>query len=179
MTTLQIIEGTPASWPDWTVDLSIAAQRIDLEAVWRRLEGWIAWRWGPRPCTFIVEGRCGLWRAPLTPFVSEAVEEWAAEDWRAVGLSQSPLGGFVLGSADHYRLTGTLGSADAPPADVMEAFRRLAEYFGTAEINPGASSYAESIGDLRLSAERDPAWLARAMQYSGAADLLRRYRRAP
>lgn len=74
---------------------------------------------------------------------------------------------------------GTLWTADAPPEDVLEAFRRLAEYSTDKDAHPSLTSRSVEIGSLRESFERSPAWLARAMQYSGAADLLRPYRRAP
>jgi hypothetical protein len=179
VTTLTIAEGSPTTWPDPALPLSDAAAAIVPEVVWRRIESWIAYRWAERPCTFIVEGGCGAWRPPLVPFTVATTEVWHAEAWEPVTLAPHPLGGVVIGSASHYRFAGTLGADDDPPEDVLEAYRRLAEYWAHGEDHPGASSYTDEIGSLRMIEERSPAWLARAMAYSGAADLLRQYRRAP
>jgi hypothetical protein len=179
MTTVKINEGRPAEWPDPPFPLGTAAAAIEPEVIWRRIESWIAWRWGERPCAFIAEGGCGSWRAPLHPFTVETTEVWNGDGWEAVTLPADPLGGVKLGSAEAYRFTGTLGSDEDPPEDVLEAYRRLAGYFSETEHHPGASSYTDEIGSLRRIEERAPTWLARALQHSGAADLLRPYRRAP
>lgn len=180
MTTLKIDEGRPESRPTPALGLGSTAVAIDFEeAMWRRVEAWISWRWGERPCTFIVEGGCGSWRAPLYPFAAEVVEAWNGDGWEAVTLPADPLGGFKLGPAEAYRIAGSLGAGEALPEDVAEAFRRLAAYSLETEHHPGASSYTDEIGSIRQIEERAPTWLARALQHSGAADLLRPYRRAP
>ncbi len=180
MTTLKIDEGRPNDWQDAPQGPSTRAARLSPAIVWRRLEVWIAWRWGERPCTFIVEGGCGAWRAPLTPFVIETTEVWDGDTWAAVTLPTSPLGGVQIGDASHYRFTGTLGADEDPPEDVLEAYARLAEYSVEKRGLAGSSSRTVELGgELRESYDRAPTWLARAIQYSGAADLLRPYRRAP
>jgi hypothetical protein len=179
--TLRIEEGTPEAWPDPPDDLSAAAGAIAPAVVWRRIESWIAWRWGERPCTFTVEGCGGSWRAPLAPFTAETIEEWAGDASASVALAPGPLG-VNLGSASHYRFAGMLGCAETPPEDVAEAFRRLAEYAAGRSADrrwSGASSFSAEIEGLRFSVDRAPSWLARAIHNSGAADLLRPYRRAP
>lgn len=180
MTTLRIIEDfAEAEWPARPVGLSTKATAIEPEVIWRRIEAWIAWRWGLRPAAFIVEGGCGSWRPPLYPLVATTVEAWNGEGWEAVTLAADPLGGLKLGSATHYRIAGALGIDDTPPEDVCEAYRRLAGYFSRTERHPGASAFTDEIGSLRQVEDRAPTWLARALTYSGAADLLRPYRRAP
>ncbi|MFT3972009.1 MAG: hypothetical protein QM699_00585 [Amaricoccus sp.] len=181
MTTLRIIEDVAeADWPAAPAGLSTAAMGIPSQVIWRRLESWIAWRWGQRPVTFIVEGGCGSWRPPLYPVVATTVERWDGEGWAAVTLSADPLGGLGIGEATHYRIAGTLGIDDDPPEDVAEAYRRLAEYSAERPAMAGATSYSAELGStLKESWDRAPTWLARALTYSGAADLLRPYRRAP
>lgn len=181
MTTLRIIEDyAEADWPARPSGLSTAATAIPPEVIWRRLEAWIAWRWGLRPCTFVVEGGCGSWRPPLYPLTATTVEAWNGEAWEAITLAADPLGGPTLGAATYYRFAGGLGIDDTPPEDVLEAYRRLAEYSTEKHGLDGSSSRTVELGgQLRESFERAPTSLARALAYSGAADLLRPYRRAP
>lgn len=180
MTTLRIIEdAAEADWPAAPLGLSAAAMAIPLPVIWRRLESWMAWRWGQRPATFIVEGGCGAWRPPLYPLVATTVERWDGDAWGAVTLSADPLGGLKIGDGSHYRVAGTLGFDVDPPEDVLEAYRRLAEYSSEEHGLDGSSSRTVELGNLRESYERAPTWLARALTNSGAADLLRPYRRAP
>jgi hypothetical protein len=54
----------------------------------------------------------------------------------------------------------------------------LAEYMADDPGRVGTTSFTDKIGPLEESVNRAPTWLARAMQYSGAGDLLRPYRRA-
>lgn len=180
MTTLRILEDvSDVDWPAAPSGISTAAAAIAPAVIWRRLEAWIAWRWGPRPCSFIVEGGCGDWRAPLTPFAVTTMQAWDGNTWAAASLQPEPLGGVALGGATHYRLAGTLGADEEPPADVLEAYRRLAEYATDKDAHPSLSARTVELGEMRESFERAPTWLARAIGYSGAADLLRPYRRAP
>jgi hypothetical protein len=102
----------------------------------------------------------------------DSAEKWDGGAWETVTLDPSPLG-YDLQIAT-YRVTATVGSTDAPPEAVLEAYRRLAEYFAQVRTDP-ASGHT-SIQDGDFSFDRPAAWAARAMQYSGAADLLRSYR---
>jgi hypothetical protein len=71
-----------------------------------------------------------------------------------------------------------VGGGDVP-APVLAAFARLAEYSADTDERAGATDYSVNLGGaIQESYRRYPSWLARAMQYSGAADLLRPYRRA-
>lgn len=174
--TLQQNEGTPASHPS-IGGLSLAAGVLDQAFLWQRIEAWVAHRWSARSVTWIVEGP-GQWVPPLAPFTLATSEEWGGDwDWHDVTLNPSPLGGYELPHSGQFRFTGNVGGG-AVPADVTQAFTRLAEYVATESAGlAGASSYAVDMGQINENFRRSPAWMARAMEWSGAADLLRRYRR--
>lgn len=182
-TTIKQTEAAPESYPDVSeLDLSDAAAAIDPAVVWQRIESYVAHRWSPRAVEFIVEG-CGEWVPPLSPASIEAVQVWSRSGtWEAVSLTPSPLGGYYLPATGPYRFTGTAGPGTSPisaPAAVMEAWRRLAEYMASdPSEQPGSRSESMTIGSITTSTDRSPAWLAMALQHSGAADLLRPYRRA-
>lgn len=172
-------EAFPESYPDAPESLSTAAAAMDLDLIWQRLEGYIAHRWTERAVTWIVEGR-GQWKPPLTPSTITTVEVWKGEAWEAATPSPAPLGGYLLPGDGPYRFTGTVGPAEAetPPAVVLEAFKRLAEYSAQSKGKAGAKAERIGAGSISLSHTRSPSWLAEAMQNSGAGDLLRPYRRA-
>lgn len=178
-TTLKQIEAIPDAYPPVPDGLSDAAAGVDPEAIWQRLEAYLAYRWSPRKVTWVVEGP-GSWLAPLQPAELLTVETWSrAGEWEEVAyIVTDPLGQMFLSQTGHWRITATVGGGEDPvPAAVQEAFRRLAEYMG-AEGEAGASSESIAVGSINIATRRDPAWQAKAMQYSGAGDLLRRYRRA-
>ena len=58
--------------------------------------------------------------------------------------------------------------------------RRFAAYVtDDAQGVPAGSDHVSiKVGEETTEIERNPAWLGRALQHSGAADLLRPYRRA-
>lgn len=177
--TIKSTETTPEAWPDAPEGLSTAAAALTADFIWQRIEAYTAFRATERDVAWIVEG-CGEWVPPLTPATITNVEIWQADAWSAVTLSPSPLGGYVLLGDGPYRFTGVAGDDDADvPADIVESFRRLAEYMATTDEKPGARSYSETVPDVYTGAvERSPAWMAQALINSGAADLLRNYRRA-
>ena len=173
-TTLRIIEGEPAARPAVT-GLSAAAAAIDASAVWSRLEGWCAHRWGVRSASFIADG-CGAWESPLRPATITVTERWEAGEWVAATLAASPFGGFELDGAGPYRFAATVGDATAPAA-VIEAFKRLAEYMAQSagEVSAGtAALMSGSDGDFSFA--RPAGWAAQALHLSGASDLLRPWR---
>jgi hypothetical protein len=174
-TTLRQSEAIPESYPDTPDGLSTAAAALDANFIWQRLEAYIAWRWTARAVTWTVEG-CGEWQPPLTPATITTVEIWQADDWQTVTLSPSPMGGYVLPGGT-YRFTATVGGGDVP-AGVSEAFKRLAEYMAGKAGKPGTTLETVSAGSVSLTHRRSPSWMAAALQNSGAADLLRPYRRA-
>lgn len=171
---LEIIETMPDDhgqmWPP--LYLSEAAQRIDPSAVWARMESWTGHRWAPRPVTLIVAGP-GPLRWPVRPFTIGAVERWGAT-WTETVLADGPLGP-ELGHGI-YRITGTAGEANAASYEVIEAFKRLAEYMAATSDQPGTTSYSVTVGGaLTENWKRDRA--TSPILQSGAADLLRSYRR--
>lgn len=173
--TIKQIEGPADDYPTPPEGLSTAAAALEPALIWQRLEAWIAWRWSVRDAEWIVEG-CGEWAPPLTPVTIATTERWAGEAWEAVELPPSPLGGYVLPGVGPYRFAGTAGADDDVPVAVLEAYRRLAEH--TAAISyEGAGLRSENVPDI-WQGEYDQRARARALQDSGAADLLRTYRRA-
>jgi hypothetical protein len=179
--TIHQSEGVPATYPDPPAGLSTEAAALDADMLWQRIESWIAYRYSERTIVWIVEG-AGDWQPPLAPATIATVERWTGTAWEVTtDLLASPLGGYQLPGCGPYRFTGTVGVDGAEvPAAVLEAFRRLAEY-SPLDLNHvrGARNHTITIPDvISETVERSPAWIAMAMQNSGAADLLRPYRRA-
>ncbi len=168
-------EAIPASYPPVPSGLSAAAGALDSDAIWARIENYIAHRWTSREVVWTVQGP-GDWVPDLTPHTVTATEIWESYAWAAVTLSASPLGGRELPSEGPYRITASVGGGVVPAA-VSEAFRRLAEYLAEDAGQRGASSWTLDLGEISETIERSPAWLAKAIQNSGAADLLRPFRR--
>ena len=163
-------------YPDPPDGLTDAGAELDPGVIWARLEQWIAHRWSARAVVWIVEGP-GEWSPPLVPAVIDEVEEWHPAGWQAVSPALAPLG-YDL-ARGKFRFTATVGEGPVPD-DAAEAYRRLAEYIAAdAGGVPGASEYMMSIGsDISETIKRSPAHIAKAIHNSGAADLLRPYRRA-
>jgi hypothetical protein len=115
--------------------------------------------------------------APLAPATISTVELWSqANVWEVTTLNAGPLGGFFLRSTGPYRFTASVGGGEVP-ADVNEAFRRLAEYMAAKPGKPEVRSESVSAGSITVSDSRDESWIANALVNSGAADLLRDFRR--
>jgi hypothetical protein len=174
-TTIKEDEAIPANYPAAPSGLSAAAAAIDPAIVWQRIEAYTARRYAARAVTWVVEGP-GEWIAPLAPATVSATEIWNGAAWEAVTLSSSPLGGYILPGCGPYRVTASVGAGPVPAA-VSEAFRRLAEYFAGAAQSAPAGVRQETVEGVG-SIEYDLAGVARAMERSGAGDLLRPYRRA-
>ncbi|MEM8759146.1 MAG: hypothetical protein AAGE83_02335 [Pseudomonadota bacterium] len=167
-TIISVVESPPAAWPT----IAGAPEGVDPAVVWQRLETWVSYRWGERSVQLICEG-CGELVPPLAPFTLDQAELWNEGDgWQVVSLPISPRG-WRLDAFGPYRLSATVGSADAPPAAVAEAFRRLASY-----LAQGAGTGRTRSRIDEIETERPASWAARSLQYSGAADLLRPYRMA-
>jgi len=139
-----------------------------------RIESYIRHRWGERAFEAIVEGP-GEWTPPLMPVTVSAIEQWIDESWTAVTAQRTPLG--YLFGAGSFRVTGTAGNEEAVPPAVAEAARRLHAYYVKAdEIQQdvaGGTLSEFKIGPLEKRVEVSPSFIARALQNSGAADLLR------
>ena len=171
-TTLEQLEALPDDYPR----LKPAVP----DAVWARLEGYIAWRFSPRSVVWIVEG-CGEWKAPLTPATISTIEVWSdrAKAWETATLDAAPLGGFYLPCTGPYRFSAMVGGDDDVPAIVAQAAQLLAAYMAASPGDPGATRTRDvvaGVGETELW--RSESWMARAMRNSGAADLLRNFRRA-
>lgn len=189
--TLSIEEGVPEDgYPVIAVGNGPQTAKI-VETAWQRVESWIAHRWGERPVTFIVEGP-GEWVPPLRPFTPDTIEAWIDNAWVSAVVAPSPLGGFCLDRVGPFRFIGDLGSIDEPPRAVKEAVFRLAEYYNAIDGVPASErplskikateAYSDDDGVTTVlrDVEREqanPNWIARAMQMSGAADLLRPWRK--
>ena len=174
-------EGRPAAYPAVT-GLSEAAAALDAEFLWRRIESYVAHRWSPRSVTWMMDVSTGFgW--PLYPVSTVTVYALSddEETWEEV-VQPATRRALETGGARFVRVEATVGHAlSVPlPGDVAEAFRRLAEYeAGPDEINmPGVSRYAIDIGGaIQHTISRREDHRARALINSGAADLLRPYRR--
>ena len=177
MDVLKVSEGQPEQR---VVDADYAGDDAapgTVAALWQRIEGYIAHRWQPRPVTWVLCGS-GDWTPPLTPATIDTIEYWSGGDWHTVVQNPTPLG--YEFDAGTYRITATVGEDSDPPAAVLEAFNRLAGYLED-EITLVNSATRETVNygnGLSVSRDRPAAWVAQALQHSGAADLLRPYRRA-
>lgn len=174
--TLKQEEAVPATYPAAPGGLSPVAAALDASAVWQRIESYTAHRWTSRDVVWTVEGE-GDWTPPLVPAVLTVAETWETGGWVRTTLPEGPLG-YCLPGDGPYRITATVGGGNVPAA-VLEAFRRLAEYLADETDRAGLSQYSVKVGEIEESYDRSATWVARAMQLSGAADLLRPYRRAP
>lgn len=172
--TLKEVEAVPAAFPDAPAGLPAAAAALDPTALWQRIEAYCAARWTAREVVWTVEGE-GDWTPPIAPAAVTTTEVWESGAWAAVTLPAGPYG-YCLPGDGPYRITATVGGGDLPPA-VSEAFRRLAEYLSDGTDRSGASSYRVNMGPIEEQYERSVAWVARAMDLSGAADLLRPWKR--
>jgi hypothetical protein len=174
---LKQFEAVPAAYPAAPYGLSDDAAALDPAMIWARIEGYTAHRFTEREIVWTLIGNGGDQFHPrLTPVTSSVADLWTGEAWEAVTLSDGPLG-VCLPFDGTYKITAQVGAGDVP-APVSEAFRRLAEYMADDPGRVGTTSFTDKIGPLEESVNRAPTWLARAMQYSGAGDLLRPYRRA-
>lgn len=171
-------ESNPATYPDVPSGLSTAAAALSSDMLWQRIESYIAHRWSARSVTWVMQGP-GAWAPDLTPATVSASEKFVNAAWESVTLDAEWNGGFYLPGDSIYRFTATVGDASPNdvPAVVEEAFRRLAEYSAEDPGSHGTASYSVSVGPISQEFDRAPTWLARAMQYSGAGDLLRPFRK--
>lgn len=179
--TLKEVEAIPTEYPTVT-GLSDKAAALDADALWQRIEAYCRVRWTDRQVIWTVEGE-GEWEAPLQPATLTMVEVWESGAWGECTPAASPWGGYDLPGDGPYRITSDVGGGDVPAA-VLEAFRRLAEYSVemTADSmvtgHPSITSHSVSIGDAIDESFRRPTnWTGKALDMSGAADLLRPYKR--
>lgn len=162
-------EGTPLDYPAMPDGLSDAAKDIAPAAVWERLESWMSYRYGERTVEWITHGS-GIFKPRLKPAELDKIERWTGGDWEEIDPAPSPVGVRVHDGI--HRFTFTVGS-DEIPDTVALAYRRLAEFWAETTT---ADAGLTSVTDGDYSFTRSATAHARAMQYSGAADLLRAYR---
>lgn len=172
------IESAPSSYPTTATYTGSLLNDV----AWQRVESYIACRYTSRAVEWIVEGP-GEFVPPLKPASISTVEVWCqrANEWEACMPDSSPLGGYWLSATGPFRFTGTVGGgspAPTVPDIVWEAVKRLAAYLSAKPGTPGATSESLSAGSISIASRRSESWMAQALQNSGAADLLRAYRRA-
>lgn len=176
--TLEIQESAPLEYPEID-NLPDARFGTDADAIWQRIECWIGHRWGKRDVIFIVEGP-GDWTPPLVPFSTLTIEVWHDDEWVSAVVPPTPLGGYRLDFPGPFRFAGVAGSTDAPPPAVKEAYRRLITYsssiIGHDGGAKGAVTRSDYAGENAGGREFVNGWAGKAIQYSGAADLLRPWR---
>lgn len=169
--TLSQYEAEPATYPT-IPDLA----SDDAAMIWQRIEFYTAYRFSERQVTWRVNSDGGEWSPPLRPVSDLAATIWNGTAYEAVTLSASP-GGWCLPHGQ-YEITASVGAAPVPAA-VATAAKRLADYMMAESLTPaGARSYSTNGGQLSESFTMDLTAKARALQNSGAADLLRPYRKA-
>ena len=174
---LQQLEATPATYPDVPSGLSTESEALDADALWASLAGHTSHRFTEREVVWTIEGReDDDWTPPLAPLVSQTAEKWESGAWVSVTLPSGPLG-FCLPSDGVFKITAQVGAGPVP-APVSEAFRRLAEHLADDSDRAGVGEYSVRMGPVTETYKRSAAWTAKALQDSGAADMLRPYRRA-
>lgn len=160
------VESLPESYP--AVDGVTGAA---LDTAWQRIEHYIAWRYSPRSVIWRVEAHKGEWCPPLAPVVSLTVQEG---DDMPYAPEIGPMGGWKL-PYGVLTVTATVGAGPVPAA-VSEAVSRYAKLIATTKTMPvGATRF--SSGTFNASVRREELNPAMALVNSGAADLLRAYRR--
>lgn len=194
--TIKQVEALPESYPAIMTD-----HGLDDSFVWQRIESYIAYRFSPRSVIWTVE-ECGEWEPPLTPATVTRVDVWKMGTWSEITPAPSPYGGYEFAGSGPFRITATVGGGfgvgDIPDA-VQEAYRRLSRYssaisrvsqdrlmmrrvqknsYEQPPIRPTPHQESQRMTDVDGSADFVTNWTAKALQLSGAADLLRPYRRA-
>lgn len=159
-------EALPESYPD-VEGVTGAA----LEAAWQRIEHYIAHRFAPRQVVWRLDADAGEWLAPLGPIVTISAQRGDGAPYEP---ETGPMGGYML-ECGHTVLTATVGAEPVPVA-VTQAVQRLARYLAFADSIPAGVTRFSS-GTFNAALRRDDMAPAKAMVNSGAADLLRAYRR--
>lgn len=165
---LQQTESLPAAYP------AVEGFTGDALAVaWMRVEQYTKVRFTEREVTWIVQGDTdSVWYPPIGPVVS--ITGVIMDSGLAFTLTPCGPGYYLPNGV--VKLTATVGAGPVPPIVTM-AVRRLASYYAAEVSAPaGVKSYSLSVGDMSESMSTTPDRLARALQDSGAADLLRGYR---
>lgn len=169
--------------------------------IWERIEAYCNWRWTPREAQIEIDGS-GWISLPVRPlrvtkleYFDEMVSYRSSEtSWTEFTPASAARqrGGKIYSPFSHCRITGIVGENNPAPPAVIQAAVRLHAYLGhtpesfpmwatgrthTAE-NTTESEGSSSTSNRNESFQRPANYIAKAMQNSGAADLLRPYRRA-
>lgn len=137
------------------------------EVIWERLESYVTTRWSTAEIQFVVCSPCrDRWRPPYYPWLVQSVDGDPAEvnDFGEVELQPG-----------RHKVVCQIGGQPVTPG-VQEAYRRLAAYYANPDNRTGYSRYSVNLGG-----EITESWSRRsgdALANSGAADLLRKYRKA-
>ena len=134
------------------------------EVIWSKLENYCACRWSTAEIEFVVCPHGVLaWRPPYYPYTIDTVNGDPAEvnEFGEVTLSERSI------------VVCTIGG-QAVTAGVEEAYKRFADYYAAEPMN-GVSRYSIDVGDISESWSRRRDW--GALGNSGAAELLRKYRK--
>ncbi|WP_420343520.1 hypothetical protein [Paenirhodobacter sp.] len=160
--------------------------------IWERIEAYCNWRWTPREAQIESDGGSGWFILPVRPFRVTKIEWFDPHADGGYGLwmeslpPSTPQRGWKMYSPfSHCRITGIVGENNPAPPAVIQAAVRLHAYLGhTPESFPmWATGRTHTTGGGSSSTsnesfQRPANYIAKAMQNSGAADLLRPYRRS-
>ena len=161
-------EALPASYP--------AVEGVPagaLAATWQRIEHYTAHRFAPRQVVWRLDTDAGEWHPPLGPVVLISAQQPGGDPFTP---EAGPMGGYMLPEG-HVTVTATVGAGPVPGA-VSEAVRRLNIYLAVSDgmMVDGMLNIPRSTDERPPLEWRDvPAGMA--LIKSGAADLLRAYRR--
>lgn len=138
------------------------------EAIWERMENYVACRWSTAEVEYIVSAPCAIdWRPPAYPWVIDTVDGDPAE--------VNTFGEVTLKPGRH-RVVCTIGGQEVTEG-VNEAFRRLAAYYADPDTRKGYTRYS-----VNLAGDVSESWSRRAgtdgLAATGAAELLKKYRKA-
>lgn len=134
-------------------------------ALWARIFAYVRTRWPVRRVTWTVTGG-GFFAFPLRPATLVSATD---ADGNAVDVTACP--GLLVLPPGLLTIVADVGEPDVP-ADAQRAYQRLADYLDELEVRPGIQS--ETVDGVTVT--RNLNAVARALQLSGAADLLRPYR---
>jgi hypothetical protein len=158
------------TYPPAPDGLSDDAAAIDAAVIWDRLEAFTNFRWSETVVEIVVNPDHEIqWKPPYAPFVVDLVNGEPAnpDQFGAVTIRNRAI------------VRATIGGA-VPSETVKTAYRRLSEYFAVrGRVPAGAQRYSVNIGgDISESISQRSDHMARAMHNSGAADLLRKFKKA-
>ncbi|MDQ2067081.1 hypothetical protein Q9295_11895 [Xinfangfangia sp. CPCC 101601] len=150
----------PAAPPDVTGSIP--------EVIWSILENYVATRWSTAEVEFVVHSPCrNGWRPPYYPWVVQSVDGDPAE--------VNEFGEVTLEPGRH-KVVCQIGG-QVVTAGVQEAYRRLSAYYSDPDNQKGYSRYSVNLGG-EISESWSRGRNTSAVGNSGAAELLRKYRKA-